>query len=170
MNKASLFLLASLLLLVSCKSKKTTVDEQKDYTSYFERQESKTDSLYRKLDVEYKKTSERLSNLKVENTTTYYTLPDSVGRQYPVVVSTTKADKNEEEKEELAIELSAMEKRLQAKIDSIGRLLKASTAQKEVAVELSWWDMNKGRVLVVCASVFALLLLIGIINYKLKKQ
>ena len=169
MNKALVFLFVSLLLLTSCKSKEVTMSEQKDYTAYFDRQESKTDSLFKKMDAEYKKTSERLSNLKVENTTTYYTLPDSGGRQYPVVVSTTKADKNEKEKEELAIELSAMEKRLQSKIDSIGGLLKAQTNKKEAAVELSWWDMNKGRVLFVCSGVFVLLLFIGIINYKLKK-
>ena len=155
-------------LTYSCKSQEIQTDEAKDYTAYFERQESRTDSMFKKLDAEYKRTSEKLSSLKIENTTTYYTLPDSIGKQYPVVVSTTKADKNEKEKEEMYAELSGVVERLQTQIDSLSELIKGAETKKEKLVELSWWDANKGKVYMTVACV--IIALAANLIYKLKRK
>ena len=154
--------------LSGCKSEEKIINEAKDYTAYFERQESMTDSLFKKMDAEYKQTSERLSNLKIENTTTYYTLPDSIGKQYPVVVSTTKADKNEEETKEMYAELSGVVERLQTKIDSLGELIKGAESKKEKLIELSWWDVNKDKVYVTVVCV--IIALAAILIYKFKRK
>lgn len=165
--KARVILLAVITLLASCKSQEVVTEKQTDYSSYFEKQEQKTDSLFAELQMQQKKTTERLSNLKVENTTTYYTLPDSTGKQYPVYVSTTTANKDEKENENTFTELNAEIWRMQEKIDSLTNAVNAAMKQKEEVTELSWWDLHKWEVflLVIIVSAFG----IGILIYKFRK-
>lgn len=161
--KAKVILLAFITLLVSCKSQEVATEKQTDYTSYFEKQEQKTDSLFAQLQMQQQKTTEKLSNLKVENTTTYYTLPDSAGKQYPVYVSTTTANKDEKENESTFTELSAEMSRMQEKIDSLTNAVNAAMKQKEEVTELSWWDLHKWEVFLLILIVSALG--IGILIY-----
>lgn len=164
---AKFILLAFIPVLASCKSQEVVTEKQTDYSSYFEKQEQKTDSLFAELKLHQKKTTEKLSNLKVENTTTYYTLPDSTGKQYPVYVSTTTANKDEKENESTFTELSAEMSRMQEKIDSLTNAVNAAMKQKEEVTELSWWDLHKWGVflLVIIVSAFG----IGILIYKYRK-
>lgn len=165
--KAKVILLAFITLLVSCKSQEVATEKQTDYTSYFEKQEQKTDSLFAELKMQQQKTTEKLSNLKVEHTTTYYTLPDSMGKQYPVYVSTTTANKDDKVNENTFTELSAEMSRMQEKIDSLTNAVNAAMKQKEEVTELSWWDLHKWEVflLVIIVSAFG----IGILIYKGRK-
>lgn len=165
--KAKVILLAFITLLVSCKSQEVATEKQTDYSSYFDKQEQKTDSLFAQLQMQQQKTTEKLSNLKVENTTTYYTLPDSTGKQYPVYVSTTTANKDEKVNERMFTELSAEMSRMQEKIDSLTNSVNAAMKQKEEVTELSWWDLHKWEVflLVIIVSAFG----IGILIYKYRK-
>lgn len=158
--KARVILLAVITLLVSCKSQEVVTEKQTDYSSYFEKQEQKTDSLFAELKLQQQKTTEKLSNLKVEHTTTYYTLPDSAGKQYPVYVSTTTAKKDEKVNENTFTELNAEIWRMQEKIDSLTKAVNAAMKQKEEVTELSWWDLHKSGIYAVIA-----ILIIGFISY-----
>lgn len=162
--KAKVILLAFITLFVSCKSQEVATEKQTDYSSYFEKQEHKTDSLFAELKLQQQKTTEKLSNLKVENTTTYYTLPDSAGKQYPVYVSTTTANKDEKVNESMFGVLSAEMSRMREVIDSLTNAVNAAMNQKEEVTELSWWDLHKWEVflLVIIVSAFG----IGILMYK----
>lgn len=165
--KARVILLAVITLLVSCKSQEVVTEKQTDYTSYFEKQEQKTDSLFAQLQMQQQKTTEKLSNLKVENTTTYYTLPDSAGKQYPVYISTTTANKDEKVNESMFTELNAEISRMQENIDSLTNAVNAAMQQKEEVTELSWWDLHKWEVFLLVIIVSALG--IGILIYKYRK-
>lgn len=164
MKKNVLFSLILALLLISCKSQGVVTEKQTDYSSYFEKQEQKTDSLFAELKLQQQKTTEKLSNLKVENTTTYYTLPDSAGKQYPVYVSTTTANKDEKVNKSMFAELSAEMSRMMEVIDSLTNAVNAAMNQKEEVTKLSWWDLHKWEVflLVIIVSAFG----IGILMYK----
>lgn len=165
--KTKVILFFFMALLVSCKSQEVVTEKQTDYSSYFEKQEQKTDSLFAELKLQQQKTTEKLSNLKVENTTTYYTLPDSAGKQYPVYVSTTTANKDEKVNESMFTELNAEMMRMQEKIDSLTNAVNAAMKHKEEVTELSWWDLHKWEVflLVIIVSAFG----IGILIYKYRK-
>ena len=163
--KTKVILVFFMALLVSCKSQETVTEKQTDYSSYFEKQGQKTDSLFAELKLQQQKTTEKLSNLKVENTTTYYTLPDSAGKQYPVYVSTTTANKNDKVNENTFTELSAEMNRMQAKIDSLTKSVNAAMQQKEEVTELSWWDLHKNGIYSVIA-----ILIIGFIGYLILKH
>lgn len=165
--RTKMILVFCMALLVSCKSQETVTEKQTDYSSYFEKQEQKTDSLFAELRMQQQKTTEKLSNLKVENTTTYYTLPDSAGKQYPVYVSTTTANKDEKVNESMFTELSAEMSRMKGMIDSLTNEVNAAMNQKEEVTELSWWDLNKWEVLLLVIIVSALG--IGILIYKYRK-
>ena len=164
---AKFILLAFIPVLASCKSQEVVTEKQTDYSSYFEKQEQKTDSLFAELKLQQQKTTEKLSNLKVEHTTTYYTLPDSAGKQYPVYVSTTTANKDDKVNESTFTELNAEMSRMQEKIDSLTNAVNAAMKQKEEVTELSWWDLHKWEVFlpVIIVSAFG----IGILIYKYRK-
>ena len=163
--KTKVILVFFMALLVSCKSQETVTEKQTDYSSYFEKQGQKTDSLFAELKLQQQKTTEKLSNLKVENTTTYYTLPDSAGKQYPVYVSTTTANKDEKVNESMFAELSAEMSRMMEVIDSLTNEVNAAMNQKEEVTELSWWGLHKSGIYSVIA-----ILIIGFIGYLILKH
>lgn len=163
--KTKVILVFFMALLVSCKSQEKVTEKQTDYSSYFEKQGQKTDSLFAELKLQQQKTTEKLSNLKVENTTTYYTLPDSAGKQYPVYISTTTANKDEKVNESMFAELSAEMSRMMEVIDSLTNAVNASMNQKEEVTELSWWDLHKSCIYSVIA-----ILIIGFIGYLILKH
>lgn len=168
MKKTALFGLIMALVLVSCKSQEVTTEEQVDYTAYFEKQEQRTDSMFAALKLQQARTTEKLSNLKVENTTTYYTLPDSTGRQYPVYVSTTKANKEDKEQEQVYTVLNERISRMQVAIDSLTNAVTAFVQKKEDVQNISWWDLHKGKIYaaIIAVAIIGLALLI----YKLRKK
>ena len=163
--KTKVILVFFMALLVSCKSQETVTEKQTDYSSYFEKQGQKTDSLFAELKLQQQKTTEKLSNLKVENTTTYYTIPDSAGKQYPVYVSTTTANKDEKVNESMFAELSAEMSRMMEVIDSLTNAVNVAMNQKEKVTELSWWDLHKSGIYSVIA-----ILIIGFIGYLILKH
>jgi len=74
------------ILLSSCAvSKNMEQESHMDYSDVLQKMHIRMDSLLYNMDMVRKETSEKLSNLKVENTTTYLSVPDSAGRQYPTV-------------------------------------------------------------------------------------
>ena len=131
----------------SCRTSKNTEQQvNRDYTEDLGRISRQVDSLRAGFQVTREQVTDKLSNLKVENTTTYYTLPDSAGKQYPVYVSTTKADRNEESTERIYAEMNATIQRLSEKVDSLSRKVDAALKKEQKVAELSWWDLHKGKV------------------------
>lgn len=158
--------------LYGCKSQQIKGNETGVREETVSRNESNTDSLLLSLSKEQKEMIERLSNLKIENTTTYYTLPDSTGKQYPVYVSQTKADKEEKESKESYAHVDAELQRIIEKMDSMNRVIQEVIDKKEETVELSWWDVNNGKIGVSFAfiAVAALLFMYHIKNKKQKEN
>ena len=144
-----LYLLALVCLLCGCKtSRQTDTKVQRDYSADWQRLSSQMDSLRAGFRLSQQQVTDKLSNLKVEHTTTYYTLPDSTGRQYPVYVSTTKADKDEQTTERIRTEMDACIREMRTIVDSLSRKVDAALKKEQKVAELSWWDRHKWKVMV----------------------
>lgn len=144
-----LYILAIVCLLCGCKaSKQTDTQVQRDYSGDWQRLSSQMDSLQAGFRLSQQQVTDKLSNLKVEHTTTYYTLPDSTGKQYPVYVSTTKADKDEQTSERVQTDMMATIRRMELRLDSLSSVIEAALREEQKVAEVSWWDRHKWRVLV----------------------
>lgn len=156
------------LLLASCRSSKNIeTQEQRDYSGYFEKLYRQTDSLLGTIQMNQQETRDKLSNLKVENKTVYYSAPDSTGKQYPVVVSETKSDKDEKESTQRYTQLDATIRQLTYKLDSLSNKIDAALKREQKVVEVSWWDLHKWQLFTGLGVV--LLIVVGYLIYKLKK-
>ena len=144
-----LYVLAVFTLLCGCRSSRNVEAQvQHDYSGDWLRLSRQMDSLWAGFQVSQRQVTDKLSNLKVEQTTTYYTLPDSTGKQYPVYVSTTKADKDEQTTEITRTEMDAYIRQMKAIVDSLSRKVDAALQEERKVAELSWWDLHKWKVLV----------------------
>lgn len=103
------------------------------------------ESLRVDVNKQMKMTTEKLSDLKIENTTVYLSAPDSIGRQYPVKESTTTASRQDKERTEVDETLSVILQQFSNRLDSIDNKVNALLNQKETIVELSWWDLHKDK-------------------------
>ena len=156
-----------MLSLMACRTSKNTAQQvNRDYSADFLRLSREFDSLRAGFQLSQRQVTDKLSNLKVEHTTTYYTLPDSTGRQYPVYVSTTKADKNEETTERVFTEMEATVRRLSEKVDSLSARVDEALKKEQKVAEVSWWERHKWRVLVPVVLVIIVMAFV----YKLRKK
>lgn len=163
-----LFVLA-VLSLAACKtSRQTDTKVQRDYSADWQRLSSQMDSLRAGFRLSQQQVTDKLSNLKVEHTTTYYTLPDSTGRQYPVYVSTTKADKDEQTTERIRTEMDACIRRLEGRIDSLSAKVDAALKKEQKVAELSWWDRHKWRVMV--SGLVVVVIIIAAFIYRSRRK
>lgn len=159
-------LLWALLWLVGCKvSQNTERQVNRDYTSDMNNLSAQMDSLLADFRLSQRQVTDKLSNLKLEHTGTLYAPPDSTGRQYPVYVSTTKADKDERATEQLYTEMNATFRRLEQKMDALAETVDSALKKREKVVELSWWDLHKWQVGV---GVLAVILIYMV--YRIKKK
>ena len=142
------------------------IEEHGTASEPFLRLSREFDSLRAGFQLSQRQVTDKLSNLKVEHTTTYYTLPDSTGRQYPVYVSTTKADKNEETTERVFTEMEATVRRLSEKVDSLSARVDEALKKEQKVAEVSWWERHKWRVLVPVVLVIIVMAFV----YKLRKK
>ena len=140
------FILMSGIWLSSCKtSRNMEIQKQVDYSDDFIRIQSIIESLRVDVNKQMKMTTEKLSDLKIENTTVYLSAPDSIGRQYPVKESTTTASRQDKERTEVDETLSVILQQFSNRLDSIDNKVNALLNQKETIVELSWWDLHKDK-------------------------
>lgn len=143
------FILMSGIWLSSCKtSRNMEIQKQVDYSDDFNRIQSIIESLRVDVNKQMKMTTEKLSDLKIENTTVYLSAPDSTGRQYPVKESTTTASRQDKERTEVDETLSVILQQFSNRLDSIDNKVNALLNQKETVIELSWWDLHKNKVYV----------------------
>ena len=172
MRKSSLFLLyilAAFFLLCGCRASKNAEHQvERDYSGDWLRLSRQMDSLRADFQLSRRQVTDKLSNLKLEHVTTYYTPPDSTGKQYPVYVSTTKADKGEHTTKQSDTDLNATIRRLELCMDSLFSVINAAMKQEQKVAEVSWWDRHKGYT--VGAAFVLVLAVIGYLVYKFKNR
>ena len=131
----------------SCKtSHNIETQKQIDYSGDFLYLRNLIESLRLDVNKQTKVTTDKLSDLKIENKTVYLSLPDSTGKQYPVKESTTTASKQEQERSEVDETLSITLQQFSNRLDTISNKVNALLNQREKVVELSWWDLHKDKV------------------------
>ena len=169
MRTGGIFLLyvLAVLTLASCRTSKNTAQQvNRDYSADFLRLSREFDSLRAGFQLSQRQVTDKLSNLKVEHTTTYYTLPDSAGKQYPVYVSTTKADKDERTTERMYTDMMATIRKMEAVVDSLSEKVDEALKKEQKVAEVSWWERHKWRVLVPVVLVIIVMAFV----YKLRKK
>ena len=150
----------------SCKtSHNIETQKQIDYSGDFLYLRNLIESLRLDVNKQTKVTTEKLSELKIENKTVYLSLPDSAGKQYPVKESITTASKQEQEQTEVDETLSITLQQFSNRLDTISNKVNSLLNQREKAVELSWWDLHKDKVYRYVIG----LILAGWLVYKFKK-
>jgi len=151
----------------SCKtSRNIETQKQIDYSGDFLYLRNLIESLRLDVNKQTKITTDKLSDLKIENTTVYLSDPDSTGKQYPVKESTTTASKQEQERIEVDETLSITLQQFSNRLDTISNKVNVLLNQKETVVELSWWDLHKDKVY--CCVIA--LLIVGWMVYRLRKK
>ena len=151
----------------SCKtSRNIETQKQIDYSGDFLYLRNLIESLRLDVNKQTKITTDKLSDLKIENKTVYLSLPDSTGKQYPVKESTTTASKQEQERTEIYETLSITLQQFSNRLDTINNKMNALMNQKEKVIELSWWDLHKEKVYI------GIIILIGIgwLIYKKRRK
>ena len=145
MEKISRYVLLApfmcMLLLFSCASPKNT--DNKSSTNYEELLDGIRSSitvLEKKIDTQSQTTSEKLSNLKIENKTVYLSAPDSTGKQHATMESTTTATKTDEQKDETVIQTTEILSAINERIDSLSRKIDSSSRTEVIVKETSFRD------------------------------
>lgn len=157
-----LIAMSVMMALAGCATPMNTDrNTQVDYSNLLQQMQSRMDSLLINMEAQRKETSEKLSNLKVENKTVYLSPPDSTGKQYPTMVSETNASKDEKENKTTETELKVTIQRLVEEISDLKNKLNTRVVQEEKVKEVSWWQLHKVDVY---AGLFILVL--GWLTYR----
>ena len=139
-----LIAMSVMMALAGCATPKNTDrNTQVDYSNVLQQMQTRMDTLLVNMEAQRKETSEKLSNLKVENKTVYLSPPDSTGKQYPTMVSETNASKDEKENKTTETELKVIIRRLIEEVADLKNELNANVVQKEKVKEVSWWQLHK---------------------------
>ena len=162
----TMFLMSG-IWFTSCKTSHS-IESQKqiDYSGDFLYLRNLIESLQLDVNKQTKVTTDKLSDLKIENKTVYLSLPDSTGKQYPVKESTTTASKQEQERTEVYETLSITLQQFSNRLDTISNKVNALLNQREKVIELSWWELHKD-------NIYIGVILLGIVNwiiYRLKMK
>lgn len=138
-----IILLASAIWLSSCKSSRNIeTHKQVDYSGEFQYLQKVMEELRIGLSKQTKTVNDRLSDLKIENTTVFLSPPDSTGKQHVIKESTTIASKQEQERMEIDESLSITLQQFSNQLDTLSNKVDAFLNQKERLIELSWWDLH----------------------------
>nr|DAZ69511.1 MAG TPA: hypothetical protein [Caudoviricetes sp.] len=121
-------------------------EKQIDYSGDFLYLQNLIESLQLDVNKQTKITTDKFSDLKIENTTVYLSAPDSTGKQYPVKESITTTTKQDQERTEVDETLSITLQQFSNRIDTISNKVNVLLNQKETVVELSWWDLHKDKI------------------------
>ena len=160
-----LIAMSVMMALAGCATPMNTDrNTQVDYSNLLQQMQSRMDSLLINMEAQRKETSEKLSNLKVENKTVYLSPPDSTGKQYPTIVSETNASKDEKENKTTETELKVTIQRLVEEVSDLKNKLNTRVVQEEKVKEVSWWQLHK-----VDVYVGLFILVLGWLVYKKNK-
>ena len=162
-----IILLMSGIWLSSCKaSRNIEMQKQVDYSGEFQYLQNMIESLQMNVNKQTKITTDKLSDLKIENKTVYLSAPDSSGKQYPVKESTTTASKQDQERVEVDETLSITLQQFSNRLDSLNSKVDAMLNQKETVVELSWWGLHKDKVYIGIIGLF----IVGWLIYRIRRK
>lgn len=150
----AIFLMSG-IWLSSCKtSRNMETEKQIDYSGDFLYLQNLIESLRLDVNKQTKITTDKLSDLKIENKTVYLSSPDSTGKQYPIKESTTTASKQDQERTEVDETLSIALQQFSNRLDSLSYKVDAVLNQKETVLELSWWDLHKDKAYIGIIGLF----------------
>lgn len=150
----TMFMMAG-IWFASCKtSRNMETQKQIDYSGELSRIQSMIESLRVDVSKQTKVTTDKLSDLKIENKTVYLSAPDSTGKQHPIKESTTTASKQDQERTEVDETLSITLQQFSNRLDTISNKVNVLLNQKETVVELSWWDLHKDKVYIGIIGLF----------------
>ena len=142
----TMFMMAG-IWFASCKtSRNMETQKQIDYSGELSRIQSMIEALRVDVSKQTKVTTDKLSDLKIENKTVYLSAPDSTGKQHPIKESTTTASKQDQERTEVDETLSITLQQFSNSLDSLNYKVDAVLKQKEKVIELSWWDLHKDKI------------------------
>ena len=145
----TIFLMSG-IWFTSCKtSRNMETEKQIDYSGDFLYLQNLIESLRLDVNKQTKITTDKLSDLKIENKTVYLSAPDSTGKQHPIKESTTTASKQDQERTEVDETLSITLQQFSNRLDTISNKVNVLLNQKEIVVELSWWDLHKDKIYVI---------------------
>lgn len=157
----TIFLMSG-IWFTSCKtSRNMETQKQVDYSGELSRIQSIIESLRTDVSKQTKITTDKLSDLKIENKTVYLSLPDSVGKQYPVKESITTAFKQDQERTEVDETLSITLQQFSNRLDTISNKVNALLNQREKVIELSWWELHKDKIYI---SIIVLIIIVLIVH------
>lgn len=161
----TMFLMSG-IWLSSCKTSRN-IDTQKqvDYSSEFQYLRKVMEELRLGLNKQTKIVNDRLSDLKIENTTVYLSAPDSTGKQHVIKESTTTASKQEQERTQIDETLSITLQQFSNRLDTISNKVNVLLNQREKVIELSWWELHKDKIYI----GVIVLIIFGVIVDKTKK-
>ena len=152
----TIFLMSG-IWFTSCKtSRNMETEKQIDYSGDFLYLQNLIESLRLDVNKQTKITTDKLSDLKIENKTVYLSSPDSTGKQYPIKESTTTASKQDQERTEVYETLSITLQQFSNRLDSLSYKVDAVLNQKETVLELSWWELHKDKIYI---SIIALIVI-----------
>ena len=157
----TIFLMSG-IWFTSCKtSRNIEAQKQIDYSREFQYLRNVIESLRLDVNKQTKVTTDKLSDLKIENKTVYLSFPDSTGKQYPVKESTTTASKLDQERTEVDETLSITLQQFSNRLDTLSNKENVILTQKGKVVELSWWDLHKDTI-IICIAIVILIILVRI--------
>ena len=151
----TIFLMSG-IWFASCKASRNMESEKRiDYSEDFLYLQNLIESLRLDVNKQTIVTTDKLSDLKIENKTVYLSAPDSTGKQYPVKESTTTASKQDQERTEVDEILSITLRQFSNRLDTISNKVNALLDQREKVVEVSWRQLHKAYIYGVLALAIA---------------
>ena len=166
------FMCLLMVLVCSCATPKNTEsDSSADYADLIEWLRSSITGLEKKIDTQSQTTSEKLSNMKIENKTVYLSPPDSTGKQHTTMESTTTATKVDEQRDETVQQTTELLSIINQRIDSLSRKIDLASETKVVEKKLTKWEtlcINVGG-WAIGIVIITILVVVGRMVYKLKK-
>lgn len=148
--------------LSSCKtSRNIDIQKQVDYSGEFQYLRKVMEELRLGLSKQTKIVNDRLSDLKIENTTVFLSAPDSTGKQHIIKESTTTVSKQEKERTEVDETLSITLQQFSNRLDTISNRVNVLLNQREMVIELSWWELHKDKIYI---SIIVLIMITLIVH------
>lgn len=157
----TIFLMSG-IWLSSCKtSRNIDIQKQVDYSGEFQYLRKVMEELRLGLSKQTKIVNDRLSDLKIENTTVFLSAPDSTGKQHIIKESTTTVSKQEKERTEVDETLSITLQQFSNRLDTISNRVNVLLNQREMVIELSWWELHKDKIYI---SIIVLIMITLIVH------
>lgn len=154
------------VLLSSCAAPKNMEKETNaDYSGVLQRMQSRMDSLVAGMSLIRNETSDKLSNLKVEQKTFYYYVPDSAGNQYPSKLIETSINKSDNVSKSVDTEFGMAVRQLATDVSELKKKVDSAILEKGKEEVLSWWDLHRDKVY----AGAILLLFVFVLTGKLRK-